>query len=353
MKAENHSAPGMNGESVLSDVLGVVIIGRNEGTRLEACLGSITPWASRIVYVDSASTDASVESAKSFGVAVVELDVATRLTAARGRAVGTDALLRRWPGTPFIFFVDGDCRVDPEWPPSAVATLNDDPELAVVCGRRRESDPDFSAYNRLMDLEWDQPAGDAQTCGGDAVVRSEALLEVGGFDPTVVAGEEPELCWRIRQNGWRIRRLPDEMTRHDSAIATFGQWWRREIRSGYGSLDVWYRTGASPGGPFWQMIRRGIFWGVVLPLASLVAILVAWFAGRPAWIGGIIVAVFAMHLFVALKVVRSCRRRGLRFSDSILGAWIAVSAKWAQAIGYWRWLRTPSPATGRSRKVAA
>ena len=56
------------------------------------------------------------------------------------------------------------------------------PDVAVVCGRRRERHPETSVYNRLADLEWDTPVGEAESCGGDAMMRVDAFRQVGGFD---------------------------------------------------------------------------------------------------------------------------------------------------------------------------
>ena len=54
--------------------------------------------------------------------------------------------------------------------------------------------------------------GAARACGGDALMRTAALAEVGGYDPNLIAGEEPELCVRLRAAGWQIYTLDREMT---------------------------------------------------------------------------------------------------------------------------------------------
>ena len=77
----------------------------------------------------------------------------------------------------------------------------------MVCGRRRERHPEKSVYNALCDLEWDTPIGEAAACGGNSLVRADAFEAVGGFDARLIAGEEPELCARLRQAGWKIWRL--------------------------------------------------------------------------------------------------------------------------------------------------
>ncbi|MCZ7679546.1 MAG: hypothetical protein M5U28_12595 [Sandaracinaceae bacterium] len=99
---------------------------------------------------------------------------------------------------------DGDCEVVPGWLETARARLEERGELAVVCGRRRERRPRASGVSNLLcDVEWDTPIGDARACGGDAMMRLDALLSVGGFDETLIAGEEPELCVSLRRAGWK------------------------------------------------------------------------------------------------------------------------------------------------------
>ena len=136
--------------------LAAVVIGRNEGARLIACLDSLAGQVGRIVYVDSGSIDGSAEAARARGADVVALDGAAPFTAARGRNAGLERLAEG--GLPaLVQFVDGDCTLAPGWIGTARAALEADPGLAVVCGRRRERHPEASLWNRLIDREWDRP----------------------------------------------------------------------------------------------------------------------------------------------------------------------------------------------------
>ncbi len=210
---------------------GVVVIGRNEGERLKRCLQSLGGLP--LVYVDSGSTDGSVEYAESVGARCVRLDMSRPFTAARARNEGYVSLREVFPDLSCVMFVDGDCEVQSQWLDAAIAVIEADRNLAVVCGRRRERHPEHSLYNLLCDIEWDTPVGDATACGGDALYRTAAFDAVGGFDPAFIAGEEPELCYRLRASGFRVQRIPAEMTLHDAGMTRFGQWWKRAERSGY------------------------------------------------------------------------------------------------------------------------
>jgi glycosyltransferase involved in cell wall biosynthesis len=174
--------------------LGVVVIGRNEGERLVRCLQSLANADAAVVYVDSGSSDGSVARALQLGAQAVELDASRPYTAARGRNAGFEVLTQEHPDLAWVQFVDGDCELVPGWLDGAIRHLAEHPDVAVVCGRRRERDPDASLWNRLTDVEWDTPPGDTDACGGDAMFRTQALREVGGYDPSLIAGEEPELC---------------------------------------------------------------------------------------------------------------------------------------------------------------
>lgn len=256
-------------------LLGVVVIGRNEGDRLRTCLSSLLTLIQTTVYVDSGSTDGSRELAQALGAEVLALDMGTPFTAARARNAGFQRLLALHPQIRFVQFVDGDCEIVAGWIEAARHYLVATPDCAVVCGRRRERHPERSVYNQMCDLEWNTPVGDALSCGGDALYRTEALIQVACFRDSLIAGEEPELCLRLRRAGWRVHRLGHEMTRHDAAITSWTQWWRRTVRGGHAFAEGAWLHGASPDRHWVQETVRAIVWGVLLPLLiTLLAALV-------------------------------------------------------------------------------
>lgn len=251
-------------------VIDAVAIGRNEGQRLIACLDSLLAAGFRqIAYVDSGSNDGSLEAARARGVTVVELDLSRPFTAARARNAGIAALPQGDEAADYIQFIDGDCVLDPDWLPKAAGLLDDNPGIAVACGRRREIAPEASVYNRLIDAEWNTPLGQAKSCGGDALMRVSALAGAGGYNPGLIAGEEPELCVRLRQAGWQIWRMDAEMTRHDAAIHRFGQWWRRSRRAGHAYAEGAALHGAPPERHNIAQTRRALIWGFGVPLLAI------------------------------------------------------------------------------------
>lgn len=318
----------MEATSSRSGAIGVVVIGRNEGARLADCLRSIAPSASRIVYADSGSTDGSRELAEKLGAFVVLLDESAPHTAARGRREGLAALLRLHPDCEFVQFVDGDCILDPHWIPTAAAFLASNPQVAVVCGRRKEMYPEASPYNRLCDDEWNTPVGEAEACGGDSLMRIGAVRQVGGFRPDLRAGEEPELCSRLRGAGWKIWRMDADMTKHDAAILHFGQWWRRALRGGFGYAQVNRVTAGGSHPLYGRQIRSAAIWVAGIPLAAAVAAVIT---GSAAFL-------LIAPLLWALQIARIAARRGIASGWSWQRAALLMMAKVPELIGAIRYL---------------
>ena len=303
--------------------LGLVIIGRNEGDRLEKCFLSVLEKVKDIVYVDSGSSDGSVVMARTLGIEVVELDLTISFTAARARNEGFKQLININPYLEYVQFVDGDCTIVSQWLESALFELEHRPEFAVICGRRREHYPQKTIYNRLCDIEWDTPVGETKACGGDAMMRVEAFQQVGGFNSSLIAGEEPDLCVRLRQQGWKILRISAEMTLHDAQMDNFSQWWNRTTRAGHAYAEGAWLHGTSPE-KHWVRESKSIwFWGLILPLLvfALVPLTQGWSLILP---GGYVVLIYRIY---------QRKKPDLGSQDALMYAWFCTIGKFAQAQG--------------------
>jgi len=310
--------------------VGVVAIGRNEGERLRRCLESVRQCAGRVIYVDSGSSDGSVETARALSADVVELDTSIPFTAARARNAGAARLFELAPDVEFVQFVDGDCEVVEGWIEAAVASLDQRPGDAVVCGRRRERHPEASIYNHLCDLEWDTPVGEALYCGGDALMRAEAFRAVEGFDASLIAGEEPELCVRLRNAGWTIRRLDHEMTLHDAGMTRFSQWWKRAKRGGHAFAEGAHLHGRPPQRHWVRERNSGLLWGICLPTIAV--------ASAPLTMGLSLLPLLAYPALV-LKIALWRRRSGDSARTALVYGLFCTLAKFAEAAGqiaFWR-----------------
>ncbi|MEI2635702.1 MAG: glycosyltransferase family 2 protein [Methylotenera sp.] len=256
--------------------VGVVVIGRNEGQRLVRCLQSLCGKSFAIVYVDSGSTDESLKEAVKKGVNAIALDMQIPFTAARARNAGFQHLLQISPNLKYVQFVDGDCEVMSEWMDQGVNFLEKHDDVAVVSGHCRERYPEKSIYNLMCDLEWNTPIGEAKASGGNALMRVKAFQDAGGFRNQLIAGEEPELCVRLRMTGWKVWRLDAEMVLHDAAMTRFNQWWKRNARGGYAFAEGAYLHGASPERHWVKESRRSLIWGLVIPVAIILTGFFCW-----------------------------------------------------------------------------
>lgn len=300
-------------------LVGVVVIGRNEGARLRTCLESLRPHLPYVVYVDSGSRDGSCALAQQMGAHVLALDASIPFTAARARNAGFARLLQLARSLRYIQFVDADCELVPGWLGDGASFLDMHPQVAIVCGRRRERYPDRSVYNLLCDMEWDRPAGATPECGGDCLARVTAFQATGGYRSELIAGEEPELCVRLRGSGWRIWRLDRGMTLHDAAMFNFGQWWRRTLRGGYGYA---YAVKLHGRGADRHGVRESLgiwVWGLGVPLAILACVL-AW----GPWSFGLALLYPAQVMRIAVRGKRARRENWLYAVFVMIGKFAEV-----------------------------
>jgi GT2 family glycosyltransferase len=316
---------------VTTDDVGAVVIGRNEGARLARALAPPRAAGIPVVYVDSGSTDDSLRLAKGAGVDVIELDPTRPFTAGRARNAGFARLTQTHPTVRYVQFVDGDCQLKPEWLTTARTFLDAHPDVAVVAGQLRERHPDASIYNALCAMEWRRPAGEVRAVGGIFTARAEAFRAVGGFDETVPAAEDDELCLRLRKSGGRIWSLPDDMALHDAAMTRFAQWWRRARRAGYAYAQGAAMHGASPDRHFVRDCRRIGFWGLILPLLAI----------APAYpTRGWSLLLLLGYPVLAARVYAGARRRAWTTAESRTYALFTVLAKFPGLLGlleyHWR-----------------
>lgn len=323
--------------------ISVVVIGRNEGERLERCLASVQ--AARypadkieLIYVDSNSEDESCAVAERHGAAVIRITEGP-YSAARARNLGW-----RHARGDLVHFFDGDVILDPDWLRKAVARLNEDPAIACVFGRREEVRPRASIYMRVCAFDWHVPSGPWRICGGDALFRRELLEQVGGLNEEMIAGEEPEMCYRIRRRGKLIWRLDEPMTRHDLNMTRFGQYWKRLVRSGWAYCVVAFRCRRGKE-RFWLRenfvnVAELVFW---LVLAVAAAVTGTWWA----WV--VLIGVLALRIaWITFRVRRRADDPGSAvlyavhcvfgrlpfFIGQLKGLWYLISRKPTTLIEY-------------------
>jgi len=322
---------------------GIVIIGQNEGERLRRCIQSVAGRAAVVVYADSGSTDGSARVARSLGCEVVELDRAMPFTAARGRNAGLARLIELQPGIEFVQFIDGDCELQPDWLEHGDRELAARPDLAIVCGQLRERSPEASIYNRLCELEWKGSIGEIDWCGGIFMARVRAIREVGAFNASMIAGEEPELCLRLRRAGWRVVRVDAPMATHDAAMMRLRQWLARAARAGRAYAASASLHGSAGDRGWSRQVASNVVWGLALPTAAAASLAASFLL--PAAGGGAAIIVTGYAALFA----RMCRHRtrlGDRPRHAALYALFCIVSKLPQCCGMWVHWRDQRRANG-------
>jgi len=269
--------------------LSVVIIGRNEGERLEHCIRSVQaidyPQSNiEIIYVDSNSSDRSTKRAAALGVQQVLSVKPERPTAAIGRNAGWRAA-----SAPLILFLDGDTILDPNFIKVAVESFNDS-NIAIVSGHVRERYPQASIYQQVLDLDWIAQSGISETCGGIALMRRDVLEQVDGFNSELIAGEEPEMCQRIGAKGYKILHIDQDMVLHDLAMTHWSQYWRRSVRTGHAYAEVSNLLKSSSIN-FWQRESRQNF----LRASFFISIFILGFIMNILWFSGLVFLVLSLR----------------------------------------------------------
>ncbi|MBL1211656.1 glycosyltransferase family A protein, partial [Geminocystis sp. GBBB08] len=249
--------------------------------------------------------------------------------AARARNKGLEYIIKHYPETKYIQFLDGDCELLPNWLENAMAKLNKKENLAIVVGRNIEKYPEKSIYNYLADMEWNTPIGETNSCGGNALIRLEALKQVNGYNSSLICGEEPEMCLRLRQKEWKIERLDVNMTLHDTAMFKFSQWWKRATRWGWAVAEGYFMHGKPPENYMIKEYFSGFLWGLIIPFFAITLI----------WItNGLSLFLLLSYLLLLFKIYRYRLNYGDNQKDAKLYAFWSVLSKFPQFMGQCKYL---------------
>jgi GT2 family glycosyltransferase len=310
--------------------IAAVVIGRNEGDNLKLSLQSVRLAGLSVVYADSGSTDGSAALARNLGFRTVELDPSRPFSAARGRNEGLEEALKHG-SVEFVLFLDGDCILQPDFPPAAVRIFEQNPDCAIVTGHLSERHPEASIYNRLCAIEWRAPAGKIENMnglGGIMLARVSALREVGGFNEQAIAGEEPDLGVRLGLAGYSVIKIDRDMASHDAQMTRFSQWWTRAVRGGHALAHRYARHGRTRFKDGVRELRSDLFWGLALPLLILVLL----------WpTRGLSLLLAVAYPLQGWRMYRRYLRSGLSPGDASLATRFILLGKFAEVVGIMRY----------------
>jgi glycosyltransferase involved in cell wall biosynthesis len=268
-------------QGIISNLLSIVIITRNEASNVGRCIESALAIAAelpgtKIMLVDSASSDETIDIAQRYPVNVIQLQPHWSLTPSAGRYLGT-----LMTSGEYILFLDGDTEVIPEWVLQSLEFLRQHHEVAGTDGTLDEVYPDihWQFSGGIVHRFQVSKAKEVKSLGGNGLYRRSTLEDVGTFNPYLVSWEEAELALRLRHAGYTLWRLPLTMARHFSLPRGTLQEIIRRFRAGYYPRSGWtlrttYKNGLA-GQFICEFLLHHVITGgyLLLGLASLVAAL--------------------------------------------------------------------------------
>jgi GT2 family glycosyltransferase len=186
-----------------------------------------------VIVVDDGSTDATADIGREYGFRVIS-------TENRGLGNARNTGLEAATGE-IVAYIDDDAYPDPHWLTYLVAAFLST-EYAGVGGPNITPPGD----GPIADCMANSPGnpthillsdGEAEHIPGcNMAFRKAALEAIGGFDPQVrVAGDDVDVCWRLRQRGWSLGFSPAAVVWHHRRNSVRA-YWKQQV--GYGKAEA-------------------------------------------------------------------------------------------------------------------
>ena len=198
--------------------LSIVMITQNRALEVLCSLGHLAalPERPEIILVDNGSTDGtrSLVSERFPSVRVIAL---SNNLGAAGRSIGVEQAR-----TPFVAFCDDDTWWEPGSLSHAVCLFDRHPRLAILTGRILVG-PEDREDPICAELARSPLPGDPGLPGhpllgfmaGASIIRRDAFLDAGGFEPRfLIGGEEELLALDLAVRGWSLRYVPELIVHH-------------------------------------------------------------------------------------------------------------------------------------------
>ena len=251
----------------------IVIKALNEERRVvasvESALAAVQAVGGEVVLADSCSTDRTVELASAYNIRIVQLAHADERCCGIGPQLGYQHSRGE-----FVYILDGDMEMLPDFLPRALAFLQMHPEVAGVGGRVVEMNTSSLEYLGRIERGLDHMrAGEVDRLDMGGLYRRSAVEETGYFsDRNLHSYEEFDLAVRLRVKGWKLWRMDVDAVRHYGHDAPpyelLVRRWRTRYICGLGEL-----VRAAWGQPHMRLVLTGL-----RELYLYVAVLLWWVA---------------------------------------------------------------------------
>jgi cellulose synthase/poly-beta-1,6-N-acetylglucosamine synthase-like glycosyltransferase len=205
----------------------------NEDRTIAQCLDAIDAERAgndEIIVVDNGSTDHSIAIVNGFSKVALLLKPGVKVAALRNAGA-------RRAGGDLLVFIDADCVVCKGYRNNLLAAFKE---------------PGVGASGSKVDLpsnpHWIEKAWYSQkryTTGkvkyinsGNLAVRKKIFDEIGGFDETLITGEDSELCWRLNRAGYAVVEYPEVRAIHYGNPKDLGSFYKQQQWHGLGMFGT-------------------------------------------------------------------------------------------------------------------
>lgn len=192
----------------------IIIKALNEEEHIEAAirsaLAAVEPVGGEVILADSCSSDKTVGIASGFPVTIVQLKNADERRCGVGPQLGYQSARGQ-----YIYILDGDMEMDPEFLPAAIEAMEADPLLGGVAGLIEEESVASYQFRGRKRRRSESIPGVVKWLDMGGLYRRKALDETGYFsNRNLHAYEEQDLGLRLRHSGWKLCRLPVRSVLH-------------------------------------------------------------------------------------------------------------------------------------------
>lgn len=234
---------------------------RNTLRFLPVCFASVLAAAEEadadVIVVDNGSTDGTREELDRLASARTQIIDAPGVSISALRNLGVMAT-----SASVLAFVDADCELSRDHVARAYAALNSTEAAAVGAPYALPREPHWveATWQQLHEVEKDGPA--PHVPGGNLTVRRESFEAVGGFDVSLVTGEDAEFCQRLRRAGHAVYRVTSVKVIHHGNPKSVAAFFRKQRWHALGMFGT-MRAGEADK-PVITMFAHVVFLGVAL-----------------------------------------------------------------------------------------
>lgn len=222
----------------MQNYISIIIPTLNEEKYIGKCLEALTRVDSpnieyEIIVVDNGSIDNTVEIAKSFNAKVLIKKDAHIAELRNMGAMNSKGNI--------LAFVDADCIVSQQWLQNAINCLEDTKSAVVGCVYKIPANSlwvgkvsDIISQKRRSGYVNYLPAG-------NIIVKKDCFFEVNGFDESLETNEDYDLCYRLREKGYKIFSDPSIESVHLGTPNTISHLFKRELWHGTSTFKVFIK----------------------------------------------------------------------------------------------------------------